>query len=228
MSKMTLRRGRSYTTSDAAVGERVQILWTERTLQTNAPTTRLALQREKTMQALARASEKDPRLGEADNACPICTDNITNTTHLDCCQHQYCRYCIGVWTLNTSSTCPLCKKVVSLLTSEDGSVTRVPYRKQRTEDSADFFFDDELSEESSLSSSSSDIMPNPGSDNSHTNPNCTYHGDRHTRRQGQHYVDDANESLEYDSNADDSNTCDSNTAGPYETESESSLTLSDD
>ena len=59
--------------------------------------------------------------------CAICLDNISEAdkTTLDCCQHEYCNECILQWATTVENTCPLCKRRITTLSTNDAEGNQV-------------------------------------------------------------------------------------------------------
>ena len=46
--------------------------------------------------------------------CPICFMEIKQKVILDCCQHNFCTFCINKWRA-INPICPLCRKKIRLI-----------------------------------------------------------------------------------------------------------------
>ena len=49
--------------------------------------------------------------------CPICFIEIKRKIKLDCCQHNFCIFCIYKWRV-INPICPLCRKKIKLIKYE--------------------------------------------------------------------------------------------------------------
>ena len=49
--------------------------------------------------------------------CPICFTEIKRKIKLDCCDHNFCTFCINKWRA-INPRCPLCRKKIKLIKYE--------------------------------------------------------------------------------------------------------------
>ena len=63
-------------------------------------------------------------------SCAICLEEVKteNLANLDCCKHIFCYECIVTWVTDCENSCPLCKKKIGMVTS-DNMQTKVQSKK---------------------------------------------------------------------------------------------------
>jgi len=81
-------------------------------------------------------SSRSDKLDKSKHKCTICLDILKNKSHLDNCEHEFCKDCIDQWAM-LSNECPLCKvefKKIIYWDSDNKQVKKVKKRKFKYEE----------------------------------------------------------------------------------------------
>ena len=81
-------------------------------------------------------SPMSEKLNKSKHKCTICLDILKNESHLDNCEHEFCKDCIDQWAM-LSNECPLCKvefKKIIYWDSDNKQVKKVKKRKFKYEE----------------------------------------------------------------------------------------------